>query len=146
MTRETLNAREAMMEPLAAPAPAPSPSIEVEEALNGGWLEDWYQPKIDLKRKCLAGAEALTCVRHPGLGLLMPDGYTCGTAADMARLSEHAVLAMLENWSLFDAAGFNLSLALKVPVRVLLELPIGELVTRHRPASDRWPGIGLQVT
>src|SRR5258708_1522362 len=82
-----------MMEPLAAPAPAPFPSIEVEEALNGGWLEDWYQPKIDLKRKCLAGAEALTCVRHPGLGLLMPDGYTCGTS-NMARLSEHVLLAM----------------------------------------------------
>src|SRR5258707_9651255 len=104
-----------MMEPLAASASAPGPSIEVEEALSRGWLEDWYQPKIDLKRKCLAGAEALPCIRHPGLGPLMPGGYTCGTAGDMARLSEHALSAMLENWSLFDAAGFNLSLALKIP-------------------------------
>jgi EAL domain-containing protein (putative c-di-GMP-specific phosphodiesterase class I) len=133
------------MEPLAASAPAPCPSIEVDEALSSGWLEDWYQPKIDLKRKCLAGAEALTCIRHPGLGLLMPGGYTCAAAADIARLSEHALLAILENWSVFEAAGFNLSLAIKVPVRVLLDLPIRELVTRHRPASDRWPGIVLQV-
>ena len=133
------------MAPLEAPAPAPCPSIEVDEALNNGWFEDWYQPKIDLKRKCLAGAEALACVRHPGLGLLMPGGYTCGTGADTARLSEHALLAILRNWSLFDEAGFNLSLAIKIPVRMLLDLPIRDLVAEHRPISDRWPGIILQV-
>ena len=65
---------------LEIPAPAPRPSIEVEEALNNGWFEDWYQPKIDLKRKCLAGAEAMACIRHPGLGLLMPGAYSCGAA------------------------------------------------------------------
>jgi EAL domain-containing protein (putative c-di-GMP-specific phosphodiesterase class I) len=133
------------MAPLEAPAPAPCPSIEVDEALNNGWFEDWYQPKIDLKRKCLAGAEALACVRHPGLGLLMPGGYTCGTGTDVAHLSEHALLAILRNWSLFDEAGFNLSLAIKIPVRMLLDLPIRDLVAEHRPMSDRWPGIILQV-
>jgi hypothetical protein len=67
-------------------APVPCVSIEVDEALNNGWFEDWYQPKIDLKRKCLAGAEALACIRHPDLGLLMPGGYACGTDADLTRL------------------------------------------------------------
>ena len=133
------------MGPLEAPAPATCPSIAIDEALNNGWFEDWYQPKIDLKRKCLAGAEALACIRHPVLGLLMPGQYTCGTGADIPRLSEHALLAILANWSLFDEAGFNLGLAIKVPVRVLLDLPIRELVAEHRPASDRWPGIILQV-
>ncbi|HEY4404219.1 MAG TPA: EAL domain-containing protein [Xanthobacteraceae bacterium] len=130
---------------LEAPAPAPCPAIEVDEALNNGWFEDWYQPKIDLKRKCLAGAEALACIRHPGLGLLMPGGYSCGTSAGLARLSEHALRALLVNWSSFDAAGFNLNLAIKLPVRMLLELPIRELVAQHRPASERWPGVILQV-
>jgi EAL domain-containing protein (putative c-di-GMP-specific phosphodiesterase class I) len=124
---------------------APAPAIEIDEALNNGWFEDWYQPKIDLKRKCLAGAEALACIRHPALGLLMPGAYTCGPGAGLARLSEHALSAILENWSLFDAAGFNLSLAIKLPVRMLLELPIRELVAKHRPASERWPGVILQV-
>ena len=131
---------------LETPAPAPCPLIKVDEALDNGWFEDWYQPKIDLKRKCLAGAEASACMRHPGLGLLMPGGYTCGADAEMARLSEHALLAILENWSLFDGAGFNLNLAIKVPVQMLLELPIRELVAEHRPVSERWPGITLQVS
>ncbi len=48
------------------------PSIEIDEALRKGWFEFWYQPKIDLKRKCLAGAEALARIRHPKLGVLLP--------------------------------------------------------------------------
>ena len=127
-------------------APAPATSIDIEATLNNGWFEDWYQPKIDLKRKCLAGAEALPCFRHPSLGLLMPGDYSCGPSPQSpARLSEQALLAMLASWSLFEASGFNLSLAVKVPVRVLLELPIRELVGKHRPQSERWPGIILQV-
>jgi EAL domain-containing protein (putative c-di-GMP-specific phosphodiesterase class I) len=127
-------------------APAPATSIDIEATLNNGWFEDWYQPKIDLKRKCLARAEALPCVRHPSLGLLMPGDYSCGPSPDSPdRLSEEVLLAMLESWSLFEASGFNLSLAVKVAVRVLLELPIRELVGKHRPQSERWPGIILQV-
>jgi EAL domain-containing protein (putative c-di-GMP-specific phosphodiesterase class I) len=128
-----------------APASATLPSIRIEEALKKGWFEDWYQPKIDLKRKCLAGAEASACIRHPSLGLLMPGQYVCGGGADSIALAERVLAAMLASWPSFDAAGFNLRLATKVSVRVLLALPVGELVAEHRPASDRWPGIILQV-
>jgi hypothetical protein len=34
------------------------PRIAIAEALRNNWFEVWYQPKIDLKRKCLAGAGA----------------------------------------------------------------------------------------
>src|SRR5258707_15173406 len=54
------------------------PRIEIDEALRNGWLEMWYQPKIDLKRKCLAGAEALARIRHPNYGVLLPSGFLPG--------------------------------------------------------------------
>ena len=57
---------------LEAPAPAPCPAIEIDEALRNGWFEIWYQPKIDLKRKCLAGAEALARIRHPSSACCCP--------------------------------------------------------------------------
>ncbi len=38
--------------------------ISIDEALRNQWLEIWYQPKIDLKRKCLARAEAVACIRR----------------------------------------------------------------------------------
>jgi EAL domain-containing protein (putative c-di-GMP-specific phosphodiesterase class I) len=125
----------------------PHPRIEIDEALQQGWFEMWYQPKIDLKRKCLAGAEALARIRHPQYGVLLPATFLPGVAdGSIARLTEHALIATLTNWSMFEEAGFNLHLAINVPVGVLLKLPIPELVERHRPKSERWPGIILEVT
>ena len=59
------------------PASAPM-RIAVDEALQNNWLEIWYQPKIDLKRKCLAGAEALARIRHPQEGMLWPSSFLPG--------------------------------------------------------------------
>jgi EAL domain-containing protein (putative c-di-GMP-specific phosphodiesterase class I) len=123
------------------------PRIEIDEALRSGWFEMWYQPKIDLKRKCLAGAEALARVRHPTHGVLLPGTFLPGVAeGSIARLTEHALIATLTNWTKFEEAGFNLHLAINVPVSVLLKLPIPDLVDKHRPKSERWPGIILEVT
>jgi EAL domain-containing protein (putative c-di-GMP-specific phosphodiesterase class I) len=122
------------------------PRIEIDEALRNGWLEMWYQPKIDLKRKCLAGAEALARIRHPQYGLLLPGSFLPGVDGAVARLAEHALVATLESWSDFEEAGFNLQLAINIPVSVMLKLPIPALVDRHRPQSERWPGIILEVT
>jgi EAL domain-containing protein (putative c-di-GMP-specific phosphodiesterase class I) len=123
------------------------PRIEIDEALDQGWFEIWYQPKIDLKRKCLAGAEALARIRHPAFGALAPGGFLPGfTDGSIARLTEFALVATLHDWGEFNDAGFNLHLAINVPVSALYRLPICELVEQHRPASDRWPGIILEVT
>jgi len=123
------------------------PRIEIDEALRSGWIEMWYQPKIDLKRKCLAGAEALARIRHPSHRELLPGRFLPDvTEGSIARLTEHALIATLTSWTQFEEAGFNLHLAINVPVSVLLKLPIPALVDEHRPTSERWPGIILEVT
>ncbi len=45
--------------------PAVADRIELSEALAKGGIEFWYQPKIDLRRKQLIGAEAFARARHP---------------------------------------------------------------------------------
>jgi EAL domain-containing protein (putative c-di-GMP-specific phosphodiesterase class I) len=123
------------------------PMISIAEALEQNWLEMWYQPKIDLKRKCLAGAEALARIHHPQHGLMWPDSFLPDVDADsVARLTEHALIATLRDWSIFEQAGFNLHLAINVPVAVMVRLPIADLVRDHRPRSERWPGLILEVT
>ena len=123
------------------------PRIEIGEALRNNWFEIWYQPKIDLKRKCLAGAEALARIRHPTLGVLLPGSFLpAATEESVIMLTEHALLTTLRAWSTFDAAGFNLHLAINVPVSVLLKLPIPALVRENRPKGDHWPGLILEVT
>jgi EAL domain-containing protein (putative c-di-GMP-specific phosphodiesterase class I) len=123
------------------------PHVEIHQALREGWLEMWYQPKIDLRRKCLAGAEALARINHPHLGVLLPQSFLAGVDdASLTALTEHALLATLRDWSLFDEAGFNLKLSINVPVAVLLRLPVPTLVKENRPQDSRWPGLVVEVT
>jgi EAL domain-containing protein (putative c-di-GMP-specific phosphodiesterase class I) len=128
-------------------ASEPGLRIEIDEALHNGWIEMWYQPKIDLKRKSLAGAEALARIRHPSHGVLLPGSFLPGVVeGSISRLTEYALIATLAHWTKFEEAGFNLQLAVNVPVNELLNLPIPALVDQNRPKSDRWPGIILEVT
>ncbi len=123
------------------------PHVDIDQALREGWLELWYQPKIDLRRKCLAGAEALARINHPTLGVLLPQSFLSGVDDEsLTRLTEHALLATLQDWSVFDQAGFNLRLAINVPVNVLLRLPVPTLVRENRPQDERWPGLVVEVT
>lgn len=123
------------------------PRIAIAEALRNHWCEIWYQPKIDLKRKCLAGAEALARIRHPELGVLLPGSFLPEVdEASVTELAQHALLATLCDWSMFEDAGFNLHLAVNVPVGVLMKLPIAKLVAEYRPKSERWPGLIVEVT
>jgi EAL domain-containing protein (putative c-di-GMP-specific phosphodiesterase class I) len=132
---------------LDAMSAASLPSIDIDAALRNGWLKLWYQPKVDLKRKCLAGAEALARFRHPDLGVLMPGNFLPEVVADgICRLTEQMLIAALEDWTIFAEAGFNLHLAINIPAGVLLKLPVAALLDEHRPNYDAWPGLIVEVT
>jgi EAL domain-containing protein (putative c-di-GMP-specific phosphodiesterase class I) len=136
--------RRSLTDSVSAPA---RPRIAIDEALRNHWFEIWYQPKIDLKRKCLAGAEALARIRHPEFGVLLPGSFLPDVdEGSVTELAQHALLATLCDWSMFEEAGFNLHLAINVPVGVLLKMPIAKLVTEYRPKSERWPGLIVEVT
>jgi len=136
--------RRALIESMTA---GERPRIAITDALRNDWFEIWYQPKIDLKRKCLAGAEALARIHHPQLGVLLPGSFLPDVDEEsIAELAQHALLATLCDWAMFDEAGFNLHLAINVPVGVLLRMPIAELVAEYRPKSEQWPGLILEVT
>jgi len=63
--------------PIQPPAPLP---VDIDEALCNGWLDLWYQSKIDPQSLVPRGAEALVRVRHPTWGT------TCAvTLRDRAR-------------------------------------------------------------
>ena len=63
--------------------------IGLGEALKNGWMEFWYQPKIDLRKKQLAGAEAFARARHPQFGILSPGAFMPGaTESELIALSE----------------------------------------------------------
>jgi len=124
-----------------------APTVRLSGPVDETWLELWYQPKIDLRQKCLAGAEALARLRHPEHGVLSPDSYVSSADEDsLARLFERAILTTLSDWSAFGDAGFNLRLAINVPVQLLFKSPLPKLVRENCPKSELWPGLIVEVT
>jgi len=121
--------------------------ISIGEALSNGWLDIWYQPKIDLRRKCLAGAEAFTYMHHPQAGLLRPEDVRQALDEDgMTKLAEHALMAALEDWTEFFDARFKTRLSVNVPATAISKLSINALISANRPRSENWPGLILEMT
>src|SRR6478672_834440 len=77
--------------------PTAAGRVALDEALSNGWIEFWYQPKIDLRKKQLVGVEAFARARHPQDGILMPGAFLPGaTEADLIALSELALAHTLK--------------------------------------------------
>ena len=123
------------------------PRFSIDEALSNKWLDVWYQPKIDLRRKCLAGAEALVRVHHPQAGLLWPEDYLSALDEEsLLKLSEYSLVTLMRHWTVFAEAGFGLRLSVNVPASLLPKIPVNALVAAHRPQSEKWPGLILELT
>ncbi|MCC6775164.1 MAG: EAL domain-containing protein [Hyphomicrobiales bacterium] len=101
----------------------------------------WYQPKIDLQRKCLGGAEVELRFSDGQVGRLQGAG---GAGED--GLTEQVLLLALAQWETFQQAGFPLRLAINMPLRALLSLPLAPLIDECRPRSEQWPGIVLEIS
>jgi len=97
--------------------PAPSPAVDVAEALKAGWLELWYQQKINVRTLVPGGAEALVRMRHPAWGVV-PPAYFIPDDKDphFRALSEFVVGRAIEDWRhLLESQGpFDLSINLPV--------------------------------
>jgi EAL domain-containing protein (putative c-di-GMP-specific phosphodiesterase class I) len=115
--------------------------------LEQGWVELFYQPKIDLKTTRLVGAEGLVRARHPKRGVLAPGAFLLGAAeADMLALTERVIVTALRDWQDFAAAGMPVKLSVNVPVSALVNLPIPTMLREERPRAENWPGLIMEVT
>src|SRR3569623_33937 len=52
--------------------PIASPAIDPVLALRAGWLELWYQPKVNIRTLTIDGTEGLIRLRHPTWGIMTP--------------------------------------------------------------------------
>jgi EAL domain-containing protein (putative c-di-GMP-specific phosphodiesterase class I) len=121
--------------------------IALDEALSNGWIEFWYHPKIDLRKKQLVGVEAFARVRHPHDGVLMPSAFLPGaTEADLIALSEHALSQTLKAALNFTKLGVNLRPAVNIPVNALVKIAVADIVQTYRPQFETWPGLMIDLT
>lgn len=127
--------------------PSVASRIDLDLALNKGWIEFWYQPKIDLRRKQLIGAESFARGRHPQHGLMMPDAFVPGaTESSLVKMAEHAVVCALKASLRFTKLGINLRLAINISASVLGRVRFVEILQTYRSQFDKWPGLIVDVT
>ena len=126
--------------------PAATARIELAQALANKWIEFWYQPKIDLRKKQLAGAEAYARARHPQHGMLLPSAFMPDAPeASVIKLSELALASALKTGVIFCKLGVNIPLSVNIQPATLLKLPIADIVKAHRPNAGKWPGLIIDV-
>src|SRR5262249_4698204 len=137
-----------IMQELKLGHPAPMAArIDLNEGLKNGWMEFWFQPKIDLRKKQLAGVEAFARARHPQYGILSPGAFMPGaTEAELVALSELALVRALKAAATFPSLGINLRVAVNVPVNALVKLSIPDIVRVNRPQIENWAGLIIDIT
>jgi EAL domain-containing protein (putative c-di-GMP-specific phosphodiesterase class I) len=121
--------------------------IDLDQALGQGWIEFWYQPKIDLRKKHLIGVESFARARHPQHGIMMPDTFMPGaTEPSLVKLAEYALISALKAGLNFAKLGANLQLAVNLSADALVKSRLAEILQTYRPIFDRWPGLVIDVT
>jgi EAL domain-containing protein (putative c-di-GMP-specific phosphodiesterase class I)/CheY-like chemotaxis protein len=124
-----------------------SARLGLEEALAKGWLELWYQPKIDLRTQSVVGAEGLVRCRHPVLGVLTPASFLPqATEQGLNGLTEHVVAKALTDWDEITPPGLKLHVAVNTTVGALANLQLPSIIREHRPRRENWPGLILEIT
>ena len=132
---------------VAPPASNTIPSVDLGEALDHHWLDMAYQPKVDLIRGRVVGAEGLARLNHPVHGVLSPQSFLPGaTESALNRLTEFVVKKAFLDWDVLASAGRNLRLAVNAPVKALIDPQLAILVRDNHPRNSKWPGLILEVT
>ncbi len=127
--------------------PSVAARITLEEALANDWIRFWYQPKIDLRKKQLVGAEAFARAIHPEFGPLSPNAFMPGAEeASIMKLAEQSIVSAIRAESNFAALGVRLRISVNMSIGALTKLAIGDIMRAHKPSAEKWPGMVIDVT
>ena len=140
---ETLRERVATLLP---DEPAPSPAVHVGEALHAGWLELWYQSKVDARSLVRRGAEALVRMRHPTWGVV-PPAYFIPEAHDphFRDLSEFVIERALQDWHYLLERQSAVDLSINLPAPYLREPQAVRDLCRRMPTHPAFGGLTIEI-
>jgi EAL domain-containing protein (putative c-di-GMP-specific phosphodiesterase class I) len=129
--------------PQIAVSVAAATELDLGEALANGNLELWYEPKIDLRTKCLAGAEGVIRYHDHFTGAVHAINGALHQANQTARhtLTRHFLAALLRDCDEFERAGVALRASLNMDFDLLTRLDIAAVVRQKRPSNEKWPGL-----
>ncbi len=127
--------------------PAPSPAVHVQEALHAGWLELWYQQKVNARSLVRVGAEALVRMRHPTWGVV-PPAYFIPAEHDphFLGLSEFVVERAIQDWyHLLEQQNLT-DISINLPVSFLEDREAVHNLCRRMPKHPAFGGLLIEVS
>lgn len=135
--------------PASTRTPQQVTAVQIEEAIEAGEFEPWFQPKIDIASRMPVGVEVLARWPRAIQGPIFPDAFI--PVAEESGLIDRLTLLLLEKAACFGKAwrdqGLDLKIALNVSMDSLkdLDLPdrLCELIARHGEPLNRYQ---LEVT
>jgi EAL domain-containing protein (putative c-di-GMP-specific phosphodiesterase class I)/CheY-like chemotaxis protein len=126
--------------------PAPSPAVDVAEALKAGWLELWYQQKINVRTLVPSGAEALVRMRHPAWGVV-PPAYFIRDDKDphFRALSEFVVGRAVDDWHYLLEQQGPVDLSINLPVSFLGDRQALRNLCNAMPDHPAFGGLLIEI-
>lgn len=114
------------------PVPKTYGPDELQRAITGGQLVNYYQPKVAIDSGRVAGVETLVRWRHPQDGLVFPDQFI--TTAEQHGLIHDLTLTVLSG-ALYQARcwqdeGLDLHIAVNISTASLASLDFPDLIIR----------------
>lgn len=138
-----LHARVAALAPADAP---PSPPVDVAEALGAGWLELWYQPKINARSLSLSGAEALIRMRHPNWGIVPPARFIPDEDDPHFRaLSDFVIGRVFQDWRYLVAKSGSIHISINLPLAFFTDANAVEDLRMQFPNHPAFDGFTVEV-
>jgi EAL domain-containing protein (putative c-di-GMP-specific phosphodiesterase class I) len=126
--------------------PAPSPAVDVAEALKAGWLELWYQQKINVRTLVPSGAEALVRMRHPAWGVVPPAYFIRDDKDPHYRaLSEFVIGRAIEDWHYLLEQQGPVDLSINLPVSFLRDRDAVRHMCLKMPEHPAFAGLILEI-
>ena len=126
--------------------PAPSPAVDVAEALKAGWLELWYQQKINVRTLVPSGAEALVRMRHPAWGVVPPAYFIRDDKDPYFRsLSKFVVGRAVEDWRYLLEQQGPVDLSINLPVSLLGDRQAVRNLCLAMPDHPAFAGLLIEI-
>ncbi|MGE8415714.1 MAG: putative bifunctional diguanylate cyclase/phosphodiesterase [Pseudomonas sp.] len=113
---------------------------QVRQALDGGQLRLFFQPKVNMRSGAVVGLEAMLRWQHPQRGLLgthefLPQVEETDLIVDIGEWVMHEVMAQLQRW---QAAGQDWPVSLNIAAR---HFQRADFVERLKDMLDRYPDV-----
>jgi EAL domain-containing protein (putative c-di-GMP-specific phosphodiesterase class I) len=140
---ETLRQRISVLLPKE---PAASPTVRASEALHAGWLELWYQGKVDARTLARCGAEASIRMRHPNWGVVTPACFIPEDEdPDSLQLSDFVIDRAIEDWRYLVGSQNTTDISINLPVSFLKNRQAVRNFCQRMPSHPAFGGLLIEI-